>query len=197
MAGAEPFIFAANIAIPDARQCLVIAGPILGVIAAWWIISHIDQWISKLFPQWEWEKKLGWLNIQSARRADDIFRWLGYGVYALLAASLYGIVWSASAFADVNETLDPSSVANGMWKFSTLLMCMGLWVLYLGWELYPKLKREYEWEELQRYRAEQAEIEAEIEAQLGRNPASRHPATTLEIWSKTPPSLPRGSRPRR
>ena len=161
MHGAMSFLVLAEIAIPTAWQCLVIASPILAVTVVWWMITRTDQVIDALFPGWEWEKRLGWLNIRASRRADAILRWIGYFIYALLAATLYGIVWSASAFSDINQTSDPNGVADGMWKFSTLLLCLGVWVLYLGWELIPKLRRQYEREELEKYRAEQAELEEE------------------------------------
>lgn len=194
MHGAMPFMVLAEIAIPTAWQCLVIASPVFAVTVVWWMITRTNQVIDAIFPDWEWEKRLGWLNIRASRRADAVLRWIGYFIYALLAATLYGIVWSASAFTDINQTSDPNGVANGMWKFSTLLICLGVWVLYLGWELIPKLRHQYEREELEKYRAEQTELEEERQNPV--KPPSPFAATDPKSRKKSfHPS--QGTRPRR
>jgi len=190
MHGAITPLFLAELAIPNARQCLAVAAPILAVMAAWWVITRTDQIIAKLFPQWEWERRLGWLNIKAERQADVVMRWIGYIVYALLAGALYGIVWSSSFFADISRTDNPNIVADGMWKLSTLLLCLGVWVLYLGWELIPKLRHQYEREELEKYRAELAELEEQYPVRT----ASRIEGTDLSLWQKSAPKSQMGRR---
>ncbi len=182
---AEVFpIILAEIGIPNARQCLIFAAPFLGIFAVYGLFWHSDKLIALVFPNWEWEKKLGWLNFRATRRAETILRWIGYAVQALLAVTLYGIVWSASAFADL-VAWTPNSVAEGMGKISILLLCLGTWLVYLGFELIPKLRSQYEREELEKYRAEH--IDFEDDEQRPRQPVSPLSPAKLNLWSKTPP----------
>lgn len=174
----------AQIGIPDASQCLLFASPFLGAAAIYWLFWHSDKVINWVFPNWEWEKKLGWLNIRVTRRADAVLRWLGYTVYAFLAFTLYGIVWSSSAFADL-EQWTPNSVADGMSKLSILLVCLGVWLVYLGFELIPKLRNRYEREELEKYRAEHPDLEEDED--FPRKSTSPLSPSKLTIWSKMPP----------
>jgi len=183
MHGLVTSLFLADLAIPNAGQCFRVAAPVLALIGAWWMIARMDQVIDKLFPSWEWEKRLGWLNIGVERRADTVLRWIGHAVHALLAAALYGILWGASFPSDLSRTNDPSSTAQGMSKLSTLLLCLGVWVLYLGWELIPKLRNEYEREELEKYRAELDDLEEDPAV----NPSSRLATTDFSSWKKMAP----------
>src|SRR5580658_8190581 len=103
-----PHLFMAAIGIPSAWQCLKIAAPFLALIALRCVIRRVDTTVNRLFPQWEWEKRLGWLNLTTQRRAEAVLRWIGYMIYALLAAALYGIVWAAPALAQLNQWSDPT-----------------------------------------------------------------------------------------
>ena len=120
-----------------------------------------------LFPNWEWERKLGWLNLRAQQRADNVLRWLGYFVYAALGAALLGIVWSAKEMAGIENWADPCDFSQLAFFVPVLLVCLGFWLLYLGFELMPKLRGKYEEEELEKYRAEQAELEREYDRKLG------------------------------
>ena len=62
MPGATPLSILAAIAVPSAWQCLAVAGPFLAIGAVWWLINRTDQILNHLFPDWEWERKLGWLE---------------------------------------------------------------------------------------------------------------------------------------
>jgi len=181
-----------EIGIPTAGQCLLFAAPILGVMCLYWLFRNSDRIIDSIFPNWEWEKKLGWFNLRANRRAEAIWRWMGYFVYALLAAALYGILWGSTAFADMAQQT-PNTVADGMGKLTLLLVCFGFWLVYLGVELIPKLRDQYEREELEKYRAEELNFEEE-------NPRLRKPTSPLspkiEIWSRKPLPSPRQN-PRR
>src|SRR5260221_1795792 len=128
-------LFLAEVAIPSAWQCLVFAAPLLVVAALWWLIERADQTVNHLFPEWEWEKRLGWLNLQAHRRADLVLRWLGYVVYAVLAVALYGIVWAAPVLGNLQQWDDPALMAKGAAQVSVLFICLGLWLGYLGLEL--------------------------------------------------------------
>jgi len=164
-----PSLFLAEIAIPSAKQCLTFAAPFLSVAAFWWLVRRMDYIIDYLFPHWEWERKLGWLDIRTERRSGQILRWIGYVVYAALAVALYGIVWAAPALSTLDRLSDPAVARDLLRHVPVLLVSLGFWLVYLGLSLIPRLRHEYEKDELDRFRAEQKEIEEERE----RNPASR------------------------
>ncbi len=158
---ATPFPLVAALGIPDAQHCFIAAFPVVCALVAWWLLKRIDSILAWLFPHWEWEKKLGWLNIRAERQADAFLRWVRYFVYALLALALYGIVWGAQALAWLDQMDDPSILAEIVARVPVLLISLGFWLSYLGLVLIPKLRDEYEFDELQKYRAEQAALEKE------------------------------------
>jgi len=178
MHGSAPFPLFAAIAIPTAWQCFMVLGPLAGLMLLYWLFTHVDRIIHRLFPSLEWNRELGWLNIRAERRATAFFRWLHYVVYAGLAAALAGIVWSAIALREVWQWSDPMVLGNLLLRLPVLVGCLALWIIYLGLELVPKLRREYEAEELENFRAAMAEAEQEEH----RGP--RHQPT--QIWSKSP-----------
>lgn len=175
----------AVIGIPNAKVILVLAAPILTFYAMRWLARRTEEIIPRLFPHWEWEKNLGWLNITAERRANTFFRWLGYLVYATLAGALYGIVWSAEGFSQVDNWSDPYVASDLAVRMPVLLVSMGIWLFYLGGGLIPKLQKEYEEEELEKFRVEQAEIEKEREMNLGSrfNPSSHKPLLEKPVRS--------------
>jgi hypothetical protein len=156
-------LFLAQINIPDARECLVIAAPFLSLVALSWLVKNIDGIIEHLFPDWEWERNLGWLNFSAQRKADAVLRWVGYLIYACLAAALYGMAWAAQGLAAANSGTGAIDMTDVIWRVSVLVGALGFWVAYFGLELIPKLRNQYETEELKRFRAEQAELEKERE----------------------------------
>lgn len=187
-----PFDFIAEIAIPDAGQCLTWAAPVLAVVAMIGVLGRMDQIIDRLFPHWEWERRLGWLNIRAIRRAEKVLRWLGYFIYAVLGLALLGIVWSAQGLVEtLNHWDNPHVAVELALRVPVLLASLGFWLVYLGCELLPKLRGQYEEEELQKFRAEQAELERERE----QNPVSRvkTPLHQPRINPKTP-TVPNRSR---
>jgi len=174
----------AVIGIPTIAQCLTILAPILGVLGLYWVTRNADWIIDTLFPEWDWEKRLGWINFRVTRRADALWRWLSYAVYALLACALYGITWGATAFADL-DLWTPQSVADGMGKLVVLILSLGLFFLYFGCELIPKLRRQYEKEALDQYRANHPEPEDDPSSPEASS-QPRHPVK-IDIWSRSPP----------
>ena len=149
----------AVLAIPDARQCLIYAGPFLAVAAVWWLYNRMDAILAFLFPHWEWERNLGWLNIKAQKRADAVLRGLGYLFYALLAASLYGIFWGVQAIpADWSKA---EAIKLFLERLPVFLVSVGLWMVYLGCTLIPKLRDQHEMEALEKFREEQKELEEE------------------------------------
>ena len=181
-----PFVVMAEIAIPDARHCLTWAAPILVLAAAICVIGRMDQIIDRLFPHWDWERRLGWLNLGAHRRAERILRWIGYFIYAVLGLALLGIVWAAQGLVAVDDWDDPHGLLEVVRHVSVLLACLGLWLLYLGCELLPKMRGQYEEEELEKFRAEQEEIEREHAP----NPTSRVKSPLPQATARIRPWLP-------
>jgi hypothetical protein len=155
----------AQIAIPTAGDCLRVLGPIGGLFFLNWLFHNSDAIIHRLFPHLEWERELGWLNIRAERRAATFIRLAGYVFYGLLCAALYGIVWSATVLRDLPQWRDPDALRELTGALSVLVICGWVWMVYLAGHLIPKLKREYEEEELARFRAELAELERRREEQ--------------------------------
>jgi len=165
-----PFVFLAEMAIPDARQCFTWATPVLALIAACAVVGRMDTIIDRLFPNLDWERRLGWLNLRAQRRADTVLRWVAYFIYAVLGMALLGIVWSAKGLVEaMNHWSDPYVLSELARRIPVLLACLGLWIVYLASELLPKMRSQYEEEELEKFRTEQAEIEQD----RARNPLSR------------------------
>jgi hypothetical protein len=153
-----------------AWRCLVFLAPLLAITALWWLANRTDRVINYFFPDLEWEKNLGWLNIRAERRANAALRWLGYGIYFLLGGALYGIAWAAVGLQDWDRaSSDPLVVAELMVRAPVLIMCLGAWVLFFGTWLLPKLRMDREEAALKRFRMEMDEEERERE----KSPQSR------------------------
>jgi len=148
-----------------AWRLFVFLAPLLAVVALWWLVNRTDRIIGYFFPDLEWEKSLGWLNIRAERRANAALRWFGYGIYASLAVALYGIVWVAEGLQDVNDWPDLLNVNDLSLRIAVLILCVGMWVLYLGSWLIPKLRAEREEAQLKRFRAQMEALEQERERQ--------------------------------
>ncbi len=146
-------------------QGFVFAAPFLAVAAAWWLISRTDRILGRLFPHLEWEKSLGWLNIRAERRAKAALRWIGHGIYAMLAAALAGIVWAAEGLRALDNWPDPWVMGDLALRVPVLVICLGLWWFYLGCWLIPKLRAEREEAGLKKFRVEAGEAERERETQ--------------------------------
>jgi len=164
-----PLTVMAAVGIPDARHFLRLAGPIIAVAAFLFVWRRMDAIIHHLFPDWEWQRKLGWLNFKAHRRADAFMRWLGYFVYAVLALTLAGILWAAQGLPNLDDWNDPPILLDLIVRALVLLLCLAFWAYYLLGELFPRMNRQYEEEELEKFRAEQSEYEKEEKM----NPGSR------------------------
>jgi hypothetical protein len=150
-------------------KCLVFLAPFFVVAVVWWLINRTDRVIGYLYPDLEWEHSLGWLNIQAERRANTAIRWLGYGIYVILFDALVGILWAAEGLQNWDRWSDPWVMGDLALRVPALLICMGIWILYLGGWLIPKLRIQREEAELKRFRAELGEGELE----RGKYPRSR------------------------
>jgi hypothetical protein len=146
-----------------AGKFLVLVAPFIAALAVWWLANRIDRIIHFLFPHWAWEKDLGWLNIQAERRANTALRWVGYGIYLLLAAALPGIAWGAVSLEEAVNRPAPFIMGDLAVRIPVLVVCLGAWLLFLGSWLFPKLRAEREEAALKKFRAQMAEAEAEAE----------------------------------
>jgi hypothetical protein len=169
-----------------AWQSFVWAAPFLAVAAVWWLINRTDRIVNHLFPDLEWEKSLGWLNIRAERRAKAALRWIGYGIYVLLAVSLLGIVWAAEGLRALDNWPDPWVMGDLALRVPVLVICLGAWVLYLGCGLIPKLRAQREEAGLKKFRAEVEEAERERETQ----PRSRIHSPLRKPRVNAPPRVP-------
>ena len=189
MDGALTPLFQTRMAIPNPWQLLVWAGPLLSIAAVWWLVNRTDQIVNYLFPDLEWERSLGWLNIKAERRAKTALRWVGYGFYLLLAALLYAIVRLADGFPALADWSQTDVLSDLVVRTPALVVCLGIWLLYLGCWLMPKLRNQREEAALKKFRAQMEEIEREKEMH---QPASRvkmplqKPRTNEPLTPSTP-----------
>ena len=149
----------AEIGIPTAADFVRVLGPVAGLIGLSWIFRHSDAVIHRLFPHWEWERKLGWLNIRAERGASTFFRRASHVVHALLVVALFGIASQAKVLSQWPRWRQPEVFRELSNALPLELICLWLWAAYLLGYLIPKLKREFEEEELARFRAERPEVE--------------------------------------
>jgi hypothetical protein len=140
--------------VPSAAQCLTLAGPMAGIFGLVWLARHGQELVEGLFPHWRWERQLGWLNLRAHRRAESALRWIGHFVHAGLAVTLLGIVWNAYLVGEFNRWDDTVSVGFLLLHLSILLACLAICIVYLATILAPKIRNEYEREELERFRRE-------------------------------------------
>jgi flagellar biogenesis protein FliO len=158
-----PGSFLAAIGIPAARQCLAFLAPFLIVAISYWMVKRMDHVVERLFPDGEWEKRLGWLNIQAEIQANRFFRWIGYVSYSILTAALYGIVWGAQAVPSVVHWDNPYVLSELLLRVLAMVMSLALLLVYFGVWLIPKLRNEYEMELLKKFQLEQKRLEEEEE----------------------------------
>ncbi len=151
----------AELVFPDAEHFISWAAPILVLGAIWCLIRRTDQIIHYLFPNLEWEKELGWLNIRAERRANAGVRLVGYGVYVVLIGALAGILWGAEGLQQLDNWSDPRVMGDLALCVPVLFFCLGLWMLYLGLWLVPKLRAHRDEAAFQKFRAEMKEAEKE------------------------------------
>ncbi len=187
MHGATPPSIVAEALLIMAWKAVVCLAPVLAVILVFLFAYRIDRIIHRLFPDLEWEKSLGWLNIRAERRANTALRWLGYAVYIVLGGALYGIAWAAVGLQGLADVTDPLAATDLALRLPVLLIGLGAWVLYLGSWLIPKIRAEREEAELKRFREQMAEMERERE----RNPPSRVKAPLAKPRANGPMELPK------
>lgn len=162
--------------IPTAGQCFAVAAPVASIYGIIWFARHGDRVIEKLFPHWEWERKLGWLNVRANRRAEWMLRGLRHLLHAFLLLALIGILglsWLAGRPHDMDNA--PEVFAYAL-ELIYIGVCMAPWLFYFIVVLGPRMIAEYEEEELQRYRAEHPESDGESKSE---------PPPRITVWDST------------
>ena len=138
-----------------AWRFLLFLAPFLAVAAIWWLVNRTDRVVHHLFPHLEWERSLGWLNIKAERRAKKALRWLGYAIHALLLVALLGMIWGASALeAIIDSWPDFNVIVASAIPVAVLVFSLGMWIVYLGSWLIPRLRAQREMADLERFRRE-------------------------------------------
>ena len=154
----------AALLVPTAGQCVQIGGPIVLVLGTIWFWRNGEFLLARLFPNWEWERTLGWLNLRANRQAERILRVLTHLLHAALLLALAGILalsWSLGQPVDTDSVIGVFSLV-GVWIL--LIGCYGFWFYYFTAILAPRVRDEYEAAELERYRLENPELEKENRA---------------------------------
>ena len=172
MPGSSRFLADLNLAAHDLY--LTVAAPVVALGILWWLVSRTDRAVQYMFPDLEWERSLGWLNIRAERRAQRAMRWVGYGIMVLLFDSLCGIVWAAKDFPRVADWTDPEVLAQLFLRVPALGLCLFIWVLYFGCGLLPRLRAERENAAFRKFRAEQKALDEEREEQQPQPAAPRY-----------------------
>jgi hypothetical protein len=139
-----------------------VAAPLLVLAALGWLVLRTDKIVHHVFPDLEWERNLGWLNIRAERRAHRALRWVGYGIVVLLLDALVGIVWAARGFPALADWSDPWVMGELALRVPALGFCLLIWVIYFGCGLLPRLRREREEAAFRKFRAEMAARDEEL-----------------------------------
>jgi hypothetical protein len=151
----------AALLIPTAGQCLQLGGPLLIALGTIWFWRNGDVVLARLFPKWEWERQLGWLNLRANRNAERILRVVTHLLHLALLLALVGILalsWRLGQPLDTDSYGGMFSIA-GAWIY--LIASYGFWIYYFVSILGPRVRDEYETAELERYRLENPEIAPE------------------------------------
>jgi hypothetical protein len=144
----------AEIELPSLHDILAFAAPVLALAALGWLVFRTDRIMHAIFPDLEWERSLGWLNIRAERRADRAMRWVGYGVVVLLLDALVGILWAAKGMPRLADWSDPWVMGELALRLPALGFCLLIWVIYLSLGLLPRLRAEREAAAYKKFRAE-------------------------------------------
>jgi hypothetical protein len=167
--------------VPSASQCWSIAGPIVAVVVVIWVMRNSTRIVETLFPQLEWERRLGWLNARADRRANQILHGLQHLLHLFLLVMLAGEL----TFAWLAGNPDTASSAGLLTLAGTYVymgVCLSPWIYYFVVVLGPRLQAEFEEQELARYRAENPDIDEEVR----KTRESANPSR-ITLWESTRP----------
>jgi len=166
--------------VPTAGQCWSVAGPIVSVGGVIWLMRNSTRIVESLFPDLEWERKLGWLNARADRRANQILRGLQHLLHLLLLVALVGeltFAWLAG-HPDMATSFGLLTLAG---TYVYMGVCLSPWIYYFTVLLGPRLQAEFEEQELARYRAENPDIEQEMKKKRSAEPSR------ITIWESSRP----------
>lgn len=183
----------AELGAPSVHDIVILAAPVLVLVALGWLIARTDRILHAAFPYLEWERNLGWLNIRAERRATRALRWVGYGVVVLLLDSLAGILWAAKGLPRLADWSDPWVMGELALRVPAGAFCLFIWIIYLGLGLLPRLRAEREAAAFQKFRAEMKIADEEkraLEAMGGASPRTvappPRPRTNPKVVTLTP-----------
>jgi hypothetical protein len=197
-----PTFHFAEITLPPWHDAVTFAAPVLVLLALGALISRTDRIAHAVFPDIEWERNLGWLNIKAEKRADRAMRWMGYGIVVLLVDALVILYWSAKGLPPLADWADPWVMGELVLRVPVIVLCLMIWVIYLGLGLLPRVRAEHEAKAFKKFRAEMKAAEEEkraleamgsassrSEAELPKPRANTNPVTLTprRHWRQHPP----------
>jgi type VI protein secretion system component VasK len=171
------------------HDVLAFAAPVLMLAVLAWLVSRTDRIVHAVFPDLEWERSLGWLNIRAERRASRAMRWVSYGVIVLLVDALVIFYWCAKGLPDLSTWADPWVMGDLALRVPVMGLCLLIWVIYLGLGLLPRMRAEREAAAYKKFRAQMTAADEEkraLEAMGGAT--SRGPAELPKPRATTKPT---------
>jgi len=140
------------------------AAPVLVLAALAWVVMRTDRLVEKAFPDLEWERSLGWLNIRAERRASVAMRWVRFGVIVMLIDALVIFYWCAKGLPDLSTWADPWVMGDLALRVPLMGVCLLVWVFYLGLGLLPRVRADREAAAYRKFRAQMAAVDEEKRA---------------------------------
>ncbi len=159
-----PTSYFADLALPSWHDVSTFAAPVLVLAALAWVVSRTDRIVATAMPDLEWERSLGWLNIKAEKRASRAIRWVGYGVMVLLVDALVILFWAAKGLPDLSDWNDPWVMGDLALRVPVMVLCVMIWVIYLGLGLVPRVRAEREAAAYKKFRREMRAAEEEKRA---------------------------------
>jgi len=172
-----PIFLLAEIAPISWHDAAAFALPVLVLAALWWLVSRTDRIMESVFPDLEWERSLGWLNIRAERRASLGMKWVRFGVVVMLVDALAILFWCAKGMPDLSTWSDPWVMGDLALRVPLMGLCLLTWVIYLGLGLLPRVRADRENAAFKKFRKQMAlEDEEKREMEAFGKKSSRGPA---------------------
>ena len=149
----------AALLIPTAGQCCRAAWPLVLLASAIWFWRHGDAIAARLVRNREWQIQLGWLDLKTDRIAGQILAAFTHLLHLSLLVALIGILYLSWVFGQPQDMSDQLTAIALFVEWTYLFASYGIWIYYLGFMLYPRVRDEFEAAELARYRLEHPDLE--------------------------------------
>jgi hypothetical protein len=162
-----PIPLLAEVAPVSWHDVATFATPVLVLAVLAWVVMRTDRIVETVFPDLEWERSLGWLNIRAERRASLAMRWVRLGVIVMLVDALVILYWCAKGLPDLSTWADPWVMGDLALRVPLMAVCLLIWVIYLGLGLLPRVRADREVAAYRKFRAQLAatdEEKGELEA---------------------------------